>query len=253
MARHVLLPRGMSPLRVASAATFLSVLLPACSTVYIEPDGTGGGGADISSGATSTDAASTGSGGICSTFDDQEGSGPVTMRVINESPKDIYLRAACSTAEYTIVGADQQSWNDTASCTLSCEELQSQTPIVCGACPPTVLLVPAHGSRDVVWSGLDMTITEMPASCWFDPDAGPQCVREMAAPAQRYQAVLAGYDACDAGNGDPCTCDPSGSCTGFAEGQLVNPLAAFFDYPSEQQVDVVFDSCVFGCPGGDVP
>jgi hypothetical protein len=140
-------------------------------------------------------------------------------------------------------------WGRDVPDALTCEELQSQSPIVCGACAPTALLVPAHESREFSWSGTSTTVGEMPAQCWFDSMGLTTCGRDVAAPAQQYQVVLGGYAACDDGTGAPCTCDDTGSCYGEPAGQLVNPLPAFFQYPSSHQVDVIFDSCVFGCPG----
>jgi hypothetical protein len=227
----------------------LSGLLPACSTVLVEPDGNGGAGGSTTDVATTGTGATTSTGGVCSAFADEAGSGPVTVRVVNDSPQDIYLGSTCGAADYTIVGADQQAWNNQLFCALTCEELQTQPPILCGACAPTALLVPAYASREFSWSGTSVTVGEMPAQCWFDSMGLTTCGRDIAAPAQQYQVVLGGYAGCDDGTGAPCTCDDTGSCYGEPAGQLVNPLPAFFQYPSSHQVDVIFDSCVFGCPG----
>jgi hypothetical protein len=226
-------------------------LLPACSTVVVEPDGNGGAGGSTTDVATTGTGkvTSTSTGGVCSAYADEAGSGPVTVRVINQSPLDIYLPSICGEADYTMVGSDQLSWSDRLFCALTCEELQTQPPIVCGACAPIALRVPANGSREIIWSGTSVAVSEMPAECWFDSMGLTTCGRNVAAPAQQYQVVLGGYAGCDDGTGAPCTCDETGSCYGDPVGQLVNPLPAFFQYPSSHQVDVIFDSCVFGCPG----
>ena len=71
------------------------------------------------------------------------------------------------------------------------------------------------------------------------------------APAQRYQALIGGYSQCDGGESGPCVCDADNRCQGQAGGQVINTIPAFFDYPSTLSVDLVFDSCAFGCPGGE--
>ncbi|MEJ7730618.1 MAG: hypothetical protein WKG00_15530 [Polyangiaceae bacterium] len=212
--------------------------------------GAGGAGGSATSSATG-DPSSSGSGGACAAFADETGSGPVTIRVVNGTPLDIYVPATCSQGDMTIVGADQQVWSDKVSCAMTCEALQTHPLAQCDACAVNAILVPAGGVRELSWSGTDMTIADMPAECWFEPgNADLGCVRILAAPAQKYQAVVAGYNQCDGREAGPCECT-EGVCFGTAGGALATPIPAFFEYPSGHQVDVVFDACAFGCPDGD--
>ncbi len=243
-------------LRLAAVARLALIALAGCgSSVDPNPNqGSGGAGASgTASSSASGDPTSTGTAGACAAFADETGSGPVTIRLVNETPLDIYVPALCSQGDVTIVGADQQVWSDKVYCAMTCETLQTQPLAQCDACAQSAILVPANGgARELSWPGTDMTIADMPAACWYEPEnADNGCVRILAAPAQKYQAIVAGYNQCDGGEAGPCECTEEGVCFGTAGGALANPNPAFFEYPSANQVSVVFDACAFGCSEDD--
>ncbi len=86
----------------------------------------------------------------------------------------------------------------------------------------------------------------MPPACWEAPPQGNTCSQILAAPAADYRISATGYSSCGPG----CACDNQGVCTGAAEGSQAFASPAKFKFPGNDLVEVVFDTCAFGCPDG---
>jgi hypothetical protein len=226
-------------------AGFALVMAVGCGTTIVEPpDPTGGsGGNTSSSGATDP----------CEGFDDEQGTADVIVRFRNETTQPIYLPSLCAGVSYSIAplgGDDGVTYRYEGSCLQTCEDLQTDSPIACGACAQTAYLVPAGGSLEVTWNGTGLRGgAQMPAQCFAFPEAGGTCSQIVAAPSGTYRVDVAGYAEC--GNGtEACVCHDGGECEGEATGATAYPDPAMFDFPGAGAVDVVFGVCAFGCPEG---
>ena len=252
-ARRVRLTRATS-----AFACLVALAAPACGgdvDASKEP-GSGGAGASgpgsTGTGAQATSGNGAGGAGACAAFADEDGSGVVTVRVINNAPQDVFLRASCLDAHVDMISDDDEFWSDTVFCAATCEDLQVGSPPDCAPCGSFAIRVPPGGVHEVHWNGTDYTTAPMPTDCYANAgDDFGNCGRFVSAPAQRYQALIGGYSQCDGGESGPCVCDADNRCQGQAGGQVINTIPAFFDYPSTLSVDLVFDSCAFGCPGGE--
>jgi len=232
---------------VALGAVGLASMGCGSSVVDESRPGPGGSGAATGSGAAS---ASSGAGGACAAFADEEGQASVTVHFRNQSPMTVYLPVACGSVTYTIepvTGSDGLSYVFDASCLQTCEALQTSPPATCGACMEQTLFIPSGGSRDVVWKGTALEPqVAMPEACFGFDEASGTCPRILAAAAGTYRIEATAYGSCGDG---PCPCTEDGICAGTATGQsaLADPVK--FDFPGAAEVEVVFGSCAFGCPG----
>jgi len=204
-----------------------------CGSSVDDDDGAGAGG--------------TGGGGVCAGFADEAGAGTVTVRFRNDSMETIYLPALCDSLDYTIEpagGSDGVSYAFSGSCLQTCEDLQTESQIACGACQQTTYQLLPGATREVVWAGTGLQGgIEMPAACWESPETGGTCGRVVAAPAGTYRAGALGFGSCSG----ECNCDAEGLCVGSATGLEAYHEPVSFAFPTAAPVEVVFGVCTFGC------
>jgi hypothetical protein len=232
------------------------VLVVGCSSsVETNPTGSGGSGGSgagpgtTGSATTGSTSVSTGSGGACSVFADAPGTDSVTIRFSNKSESPVYLPVDCQTINFAIdplTGPDGTTYNYSSSCLQTCEDLQTSPPFACDACAPASYRLNVGETREVTWKGTRLKYEiPMPPACWESHQQG-MCPQILAAPAADYRITATGYSSCGPG----CTCDNQGVCTGSAEGSQALPNPVKFNFPGNDVVDVVFDTCAFGCPDG---
>ena len=237
----------------AAVATFL---LLGCGSEVETTGGSGGTGGATGGGGEAGQGGEGGQGGTleaCTGFDDAPSTTPVTLRITNQTPVDIYLDAICGLLNYGVEplsGPDGLYYGDVGgACLQSCEELQSESQIACAACAPSSLLLPAGQSLDVVWAGLALQPAEMPAECYFDQVGGePMCNQIVQAANGDYSLKVAGYDGCDTGVNGLCECDAAGVCSGGISGLEAVAKPVEFALPAAGPVEYVFEPCAFGCP-----
>ncbi|MEJ7730619.1 MAG: hypothetical protein WKG00_15535 [Polyangiaceae bacterium] len=203
-------------------------------------------------GASGTTSGTTGTGGACAGYQDAEGSGEVTVRVVNNAPVAIYIPRNCDAGTFSVLGEDGKEWHQDLSCELSCEQLQTSPQIACGGeCQPSVIQIPSFGTAELVWRGTGLLSANMPEACYFDEAFSETCRQVIAAPAQVYRLQVPGYAECHDFDGEACAC-----VDGICQGAEVSGFQGFhneaqLDYPALHTVDVVFDTCAFGCPNGE--
>jgi hypothetical protein len=216
-----------------AAAVILLAIAPGC-------------GASASSGTGGESSGGAG-GGACGGFADEQSITSVTIRFRNDTPTSIFLPGTCSGVDYTIApdgGSDGLYYTFDTSCLQTCQSSQTQPPIECGPCQPSMYLISPGMTRDVVWrgTGLDPSVI-MPPACWAIPGSGGMCSRVVDAPAGTYRVEASAHLACGPG----CTCDPSGVCSGTPTSPPVTSDPVTFTFPSTGVVEVVFGACAFGC------
>lgn len=234
----------------------LFLIVGCSSSVETNPTGSGGSAStstSTSSNTTTTSSGTTGTGGAggaCSGFGDAAGNDTVTIRFRNNSEIPVYLPVSCESADFAIDpvnGPDGVKYNYEASCLQTCEDLQTSPPFACGACAPKSFRLDIGATRDVTWKGDGLKHNvPMPLACWAAPSMGGACSQVVPAPAAGYRISAMGFTSCGAG----CTCDAQGVCDGSAEGSEGYPSPVKFSYPADKMVEVVFDTCAFGCPDG---
>jgi hypothetical protein len=233
----------------------LAALMGCGSSVSEESHAAAGSGGSGGSGSGGHTSASSGTGGACAAFADQEGVAKVTLHVKNQSPMAIYMPGLCSGIDYTIrpeAGSDGTSYTFDGSCLQTCEGLQTEPPFLCDACAPSSYVIPAGGSRDIVWEGTGLRTADMPAACWFQPGSTVGgCGQIFAAPSGSYRVEATGYAQCLGADDGGCECNADGQCFGPPSGQQAWVSPVTFDFPGAAEVDVVFDTCAFGCPNGE--
>jgi len=216
----------------------LLIALGCSSNVNVDDGEEGGGGEG-------------GQGGACTAFADAEPSAPVTFRFSNQSGQDVYLPASCDDLDYSLTpqaGETGTTYGRVGgACQQSCEELQTEEPILCdaAACAASAYRLQTGDVIEIVWDGRGQAPVEMPLSCWESAAAGTSCTQIVAAPAGSYSLSVRGFSEC----GDECECDANGLCSGTAGGQEAFPNAEAFSLPGDTVVEVVFETCAFGCPG----
>ena len=230
----------MKPSILLAAMTLPFAL--ACGDVVVFHGGTGGGGGDGGSGGT---------GGTCRAWADQEGD-VVTVRIVNDSPEDLYVPTQCGLVEPQItpqLGDDGVRYgNDPGGCFFTCEELQRSEPPICTAeaCLSSVRRIAPGDSFEIVWEGTGMVNVEMPTSCWFDASWGNgECTQLQEAAAQAYRVEIPAFAECV---GD-CTCT-NGDCIGEPGGAQGYHDTAGFHHPEADPGDGGFGPCAFGCAEG---
>ncbi|MFO0550987.1 MAG: hypothetical protein U0271_21530 [Polyangiaceae bacterium] len=227
------------------SAVLLTIALAACDSEIVVNGGGGSGGHDGGNGGAggATDA--------CDAFNDEPSAGQVSIVLRNESGIPIYLQGMCSKVALDLFpSSDPESpysyWFE-HGCLQTCEELRTESPILCDACEPLVYRLDPGATIDATWDGTKLeNSVAMPESCWASPEfAGNTCSRVRSAEAANYQINLLGYADCPG-----CTCDADGTCHGFASGQEAYPDPTNFSFPGDTTVEVVFGVCAFPCPGG---
>lgn len=235
------------------AATFGFVALVGCSdeVTYI-PNAAGAGG----SGAGTTTSTTTSSGGsdACSVYDDDDTSlGELTIRFRNESGQTVYLPTVCGVPTLQFGpeggGANNHAYVYTGSCLQTCEDLQTEGQVACGACQETTIQLSPGSTWDFEWRGFLLQSSGMEAACWLDGTDGGSCPIELAAEAGTYRATAEGFAECSQG-GDACACTDESECFGSPSGmQAISDLGEA-SFPQDDVIEVVFGACAFGCPEG---
>jgi hypothetical protein len=214
--------------------------------------GAGGTGATGGTGGTGGTGATGGTGGagVCSTFGDEPGAGSLTLHILNQTPQPIYLPGDCEGQPvYELIpnnaGEDITTYPFDPSCLQTCADLQTEPQYECGACAPAAIRIDPGQTRDVVWNGAGLRGGyQMPAQCWAAGGGAGSCSRIVTAPAGMWSAHATAFNQCT----DNCTCQPDGNCFGTASGQMAQADQVTFAFPSATSVDVVFNTCAFGCP-----
>jgi hypothetical protein len=240
----------------------LSLVVGCTGSVDTDPTGAGGSGGSGGAGAggapgttgsatTTSTSVTTGSGGACAGFADADGSDTVTIRFRNQSESTVYLPVGCQTINFAIdpiTGPDGVTYNYDPSCLQTCEALQTSPPYACGACLPRSYRLEVGATREVTWKGTGLKPdVKMPLACWAAPQQTTLCSQILAAPTASYRITASGFSSCGAG----CTCDAEGVCAGSAEGAPALASPVKFAFPTNDVVEVVFDTCAFGCPDGN--
>jgi len=252
------LPSGpsVSTTLFCAAALALGALAFGCgNTIVVDGDGGSGAAApddgwvdDGWADDYSDDGSSSSTGRTCQSYDDQGSAGTVSIHIKNQSSVPIYLPATCGVIDYQLdpaSGPDGLSYGPLGgSCLQTCEDLQTEGPVDCAPCAPSVFELQPNASVDVEWTGLALAYDiQMPSECWNDPSFGPSCAQLVMAQMQSYSITMTGYAECA---GD-CACSDDGICYGDGVGQMAYANPATFDL-SSGEVSVVFDFCAFGCP-----
>lgn len=239
-----------SPVRLASLALLVCI---ACGSKVEVDDGNGGSGGDGGGGEG-------GSGGNvdpqCLPFKDAEPVNVVEVMIRNESGQDVYLPANCGQRYLEISAASGDlsiSYGSVeGSCLQTCDDLQREEPIFCeaGACAPSSIRIAPGAVISIEWDGRGLAGAEMPAACWFSESAGTSCSQVVNAPDGAYDIGVRGFPSC----GEGCECedvDGAGVCNGDVSGFEV-PVSGSVTFPSSEEpqfIELVFESCAFGCPG----
>jgi hypothetical protein len=208
--------------------------------------GSGGSGLGGSGGTGGSDA-------VCTGFEDENGSAAVTFHIRNQTGQSIYLMANCGTTpRYDIFpaggGEDAAVWGTHGGgCLQTCADLQNEGPIACDPCAPTALRLDPGATLDTTWDGTGLRPGYMmPAACYETPGLFDSCSRVVAASPGMWLATATAYSECAA---SACSCGADGVCGGTPSGVQASANPATFSYPDQTSVDVIFDSCAFGCPG----
>jgi hypothetical protein len=240
---------------VMELASGLGLLLAVgCNgSVNTDPSGTGGSDGATTSATTTTStttSSSTGSGGACGGFEDATSPATVTVRFRNNTGLPVYLPGRCQGIDYPITptsGSDGVTYNHEASCLQTCSDLQKDPPFACKPCAPTSYLLDIGATREITWDGTGLKDeVSMPAACWAQSPNDTACRQIVAAPAASYAIQALGYSSCGAG----CACDEKGLCNGAPEGLQAHADLVSFEFPAQNVVEVVFNTCAFGCTGG---
>jgi hypothetical protein len=235
-------------LRLVSSAA-LALLAVGCSNTIVVDDDGGGGSSSSSHGTTSPTTGTSSTGGLpCQAYADESATFSVTFHIENQAGLPVYLPADCETIRYQLdpaSGPDGRYYGDVGgACSQTCEDLQTEGPIACEPCAPSVYELAPGAAVDVVWSGLAaQSGIEMPAACWYDQAFDSTCTQLFAAAMQKYTVSLSGFSSCSG----ECSCDDAGFCFGDGTGQTAYATPSTFD-PSSSVVNVIFDVCAFGCP-----
>jgi len=219
--------------------------------VETAPSGAGGSSTATTGATTGTmTGGTTGSGGACGGFEDATGAAPVTVRFVNKTGLPVYLPGNCQGVDYLLNptnGSDGATYSYDSSCLQTCADLQTNPPFVCGLCAPTSYLLDVGATREVTWNGTGLKYeVPMPSTCWAQPQNNGTCPQIVAAPAANYAIQGIGFSSCGPG----CTCDEKGICFGYPEGGKAYAELVKFNFPAQNVVEVVFNVCAFGCPGG---
>ena len=229
--------------KLSWVVAFLSSWAWGCGAT-VDDGGSGGSG---TGGASSS---GSGAGGACSGFEDATPTETVTLRITNQAPVDIYLPNGCGILGYRIERAtpsDVSYGPIDYPCSMTCEDLQSQPQILCGACAPTSRRLAPGESVEVEWPAVGLRSVSMPSECWLDSSADATCSQLVAAESGTYAPSIDGFSSCGSTAGT-CTCDASGECNGDVSGQAAYPLPVEFSLPGAGLVEIVFEPCTFGCP-----
>lgn len=239
--------------KASVAGVLAAMVMAGCSNSVTT--GTGGGGSGGSAvttgGGGSTETSGGGGGPACGGYEDETGTAAVTFHIRNDAPQTLYLNADCASGpQYDLqqvgAGEDATAWTSHGGgCLQTCTDLQTEGPIACDPCAPSLFRLDPGQTIDVTWNGTGVRPGYMmPAACYAYP--GPtSCSRVVAAPAGMWGVTAIAFSECAGPN---CMCQPNGTCWGTPGGFQVGADTTTFSYPSETSVDVIFNACALGCP-----
>lgn len=220
----------------------------ACAT-KVQSFGAGGGGGDCTTAvttATSTMGSSTG--GRCAGFDDQASPQSVSVRILNQSPRTLFIPILCGRPLLRIESLEDGpnlTFRYDNGCLAICEDLQGANPPLCTAdtCQETTWEIPPGASRSIEWDRTGLQQRLLPSACWFEPGLDEGCGQVVAAPEGSYAFSILAFSDCQG----VCECDGA-VCSGQVAGVVGTHPEATLQLPKQDQVDLVFDPCTFGCP-----
>lgn len=221
----------------------------ACGSEVTPQGGGGSGGGDTGGGDTG--GGDIGGADACSAFADEPVGDTLSIVIQNDSPLDVYIPSECGALGVSIVSeADPQGFygSTTSYCLQTCEELQSESMILCEACAPEAIHIAPFSSRSLEWSTNGLHDVEMPAECWFDDLSIPEqfCNQRILAADGAYAIeALGAFNGCES-----CDCDPvSGLCSGYPSGAQAFTEPLDFTLPDDDgELVYVIETCAFGCP-----
>ena len=243
---HVTKEGSLAILVVCAAAAACG---PTVST-FGSGGGSGGGASTTTTTTTTMSSSSSGGGDECAGFDDQASEHTVSLRIRNKSKQDIFIPTVCGVPQFQIDdgtdGPVQYRYDN--YCLSTCEDLQSQGPIVCTAeaCAATVVRIGAGQDGTITWDGTGLMQRTMPAACWHEQQGSEGCQQIVAAQPGKYAFTVAAYSECVG----QCECDAD-ECQGEAGGAEGKHVPVALEFPKDDKVDIVFDECTFGCPEKD--
>ncbi len=219
-------------------AVLLSLSVAACGSSVVQQGGGDQGGEAAGGGGG-------GQGGACGGFEDEAGSGTLTLRFVNDDFVPMYIPGNCENLDYQLVptGDDAARYPFDASCLLTCEELQTEPQIYCGACQPLVYRIDPGASFDVTWDGTGLLDRTMPQACFFESSGGTSCSQIVSAPAGSYGVSVQASSECI-----DCDCTGTGPCIGSVGGFAASPTPTVVSFPEAGLVEVHWPECSFGCP-----
>jgi len=183
----------------------------------------------------------------CRGFEDESREGAV-MVVRNDSDVTVYLSSQnCDPSIDPTIRRDGEALATAdLSCSLTCEELQTQAQVVCtAACAaPTIIALAPGGAYPLDWSGSIYEQRTMPEACFFDTLGGDTCQQETAAADGNYTASVAVYGELECPEGMDCSCTPGadGYCTVpnlFDVPTAPVELSTHFSLPAAETVAIV--------------
>ena len=228
-----------------------------CGTTVVTNGGDGGGtttGGVTSGNGVTTSSGSAGNGGaggvgaggadVCASYADEPPIKEVRLSFRNDTPITIYMPDACGSLIFGIVSdADELSYDFVDDpCLQSCGDLQNGPGIQCELCEIGWFEVPPFSSVEWSWHGQGLESVNMPQQCWAAPEYGPICNRKRAAGPATY--TLSAWATNDCGD---CVCD-NGFCYGGEADLFGEAQPSKLIFPEEDSVEVVFETCTFGCP-----
>ncbi len=194
-------------------------------------------------------------GDSCLGFEDESRDG-AAMVVRNDSEVTVYLSSQnCDTSIEPSIRRDGQALSTAdLSCSLTCEELQTQAQVECtAACAaPTIIALAPGGSYPLDWSGSIYVQQTMPEACFFDAFGGSGCQQKTAATDGDYTASIAVYGDIACPEGLDCSCTPNADGYCRVEDLYDVPPApvevfADFSLPATDTVAIVIPGPV-SCP-----
>jgi hypothetical protein len=186
-----------------------------------------------------------GTGGNCAGFDDQASPQSVSVRILNQSLQTLFIPILCGRPLLRIVSLEDGpnlTFRYDNGCLATCEDLQGASPPLCtaDACQETTWEIPPGASRSIEW---DTTL--MLSACWYALGVAEVCRQIVATPEGSYAFSIPAFSDCQG----VCECDGA-VCSGQVAGAVGMHPEDTLQFPKQDQVDLVFDACTFGCLEG---
>jgi hypothetical protein len=217
--------------------------------VVVDPDGraqTSGVGGSSSTAQSSTTTHSL----ICPEVDNEPTPGPVSFTARNLTGIPIYIPLqSCETPWAPSVqvipagGLDGLTYGLDPSCPQTCEDLKTQPPKECIVCAKGLQRLAPLETLTVTWDAATLKQQQIPAAC-SATNASMACQRILAPKPGDYSAFLTAISSCST-----CNCTAEGVCFGMPDGAMSTASAKFTMPATNGPMELVFESCAFGCAG----